>query len=372
MHPRLSLHAKSLLDAYLRPESAASFDAPQWNEVLRLAWRWRLLGRLGLRLRHAGEFDRMPFKARARLESGIAQAEVHERGVRWEANRVARALQGSDVPVVLLKGGAYVLAALPSGQGRLVSDLDILVPRARLPEVERAVLAHGWDSLDPDDYDDYYYRNWTHELPPMRHRDRKFELDIHHTILPPLGNLKPDPTLLFEAARPVAGTRFLVLAPEDMVLHSAAHLFQDGEMSAGVRDLTDLDLLFRHFGDVEPGFWDRLLPRAQSLNLTRPLFYAMRFTRRLLETPFPPTVAHSIGAHGPAGPILKAMDLITDRALLPPGVDTHSWDIEFANLLLLVRGHKLKMPLPILARHLSYKAIRPWLDWWNEEKAANG
>ena len=47
----------------------------------------------------------------------------------------------------------------------------ILAARARHPEVEWAVLDHGWDSLDPDDYDVSSYRNWTHKLSPMRHRD---------------------------------------------------------------------------------------------------------------------------------------------------------------------------------------------------------
>ena len=122
-------------------------------------------------------------------------------------NRVERALRDLNVPVVLLKGGAYVMAGLPAGRGRLMSDLDILVPRERLPEVEGALSARGWETLEADSYDDYYYRNWTHELPPMRHRDRNTELDVHHTILPPLGSLKPDPALLFDAARPLAGTR---------------------------------------------------------------------------------------------------------------------------------------------------------------------
>lgn len=370
MRLSMSPSAESLLDAYLRPQSVEAFDAPRWNDVLRLAWRWRLLARLGMRLRDAGEFEGVPFKARARLESGIAQAEVLERGIRWEANRVARALRGSDVPVILLKGGAYVMAGLPAGRGRIMSDLDILVPRDRLAEVEKALLAHGWETLEPDAYDDYYYRNWTHELPPLRHRDRESELDVHHTILPPLGKLKPDPGLLFAAARPIAGTRFLVFAPEDMVLHSAAHLFQDGEMHAGVRDLTDLDMLFRHFTTAEPGFWERLIPRAVALHLTRPLYYAIRYTSRFLETPIPSASKEAIEAFGPPAMVRNAMDQITERALLPPGVDTHSWDIELANLLLLVRGHWMKMPLPILAKHLSYKSIRPLLVWWKKQKEA--
>jgi len=371
MPSSLSTSAESLLKAYQSPEAALAFDASRWNDVLRLAWRWRLLGRLGLRLEDSGEIDRVPFKAKARLESGIAQAKVNERGIRWEANRVARALRGSDVPVILLKGGAYVMAGLPAGRGRLMSDLDIMVPRDRLPEVEKALLAHGWTMLEPDAYDDYYYRNWTHELPPMRHQDRQSELDVHHTILPPLGKLKPDASLLFKAARPLEGTRFLVLAPEDMVLHSAAHLFQDGEMHAGVRDLTDLDLLFRHFGTTEPGFWDRLIPRAKETHLTRPLYYAIRYTSKILETPIPESLRTAIEAFGPNPLIRGLMDQITDRALFPPAVDTHRWDIELANLMLLVRGHWLKMPLPILVQHLSYKSVRPILRWWKGEKDAD-
>ena len=41
---------------------------------------------------------------------------------------------------------------------------------------------------------------------------------------------------------------FAVLAPEDMVLHSATHLFNEGEFDRGLRDLNDLDLLLREFG----------------------------------------------------------------------------------------------------------------------------
>ena len=307
-------------------------------------------------------------KARERLESGIAQSKVHEKGIAWEVNRLTRALRGVDCPVVLLKGGAYVMANLPAGRGRLVSDLDILVPRERLDEVEKTLLTHGWEYLKEDEYDDRYYRNWTHELPPLRHRDRLFMLDVHHSILPPLGNLKPDPLLLIAAARPIRDSRFLVLCPEDMVLHSAAHLFQDGEMAGGVRDLTDLDLLFRHFDAEEPGFWERLVPRAEQLHLTRPLYYASRYTRRLLETPIPASVKVAIDRFMPITPIRFTMDSLTNRALIPPDADTHRWDIELANLLLLIRGHWLKMPLPILARHLTHKALRPWHRW---RKAAN-
>jgi hypothetical protein len=36
-----------------------------------------------------------------------------------------------------------------------------------------------------------------------------------------------------------------------MVLHSATHLFYDGELNHGLRDLVDLDDLLRHFSGAD-------------------------------------------------------------------------------------------------------------------------
>ena len=89
-----------------------------------------------------------------------------------------------------------------------------------------------------DAYDQRYYRQWMHELPPLRHMTRQTVLDVHHTILPLTAHLKPDPAKLWEAAVGIEGqVNFCVLAPVDMVLHSATHLFHDGELEHGLRDL---------------------------------------------------------------------------------------------------------------------------------------
>ena len=116
--------------------------------------------------------------------------------VAWEVNRVQWALQGMDVPLVILKGAAYVLAGLPVVRGRLFADLDLMVPLAHIDAVEQALVAHGWLRMQIDPYDDRYYRVWMHEIPPLRHRERKTEIDLHHTILPRTSRLKPDPALL--------------------------------------------------------------------------------------------------------------------------------------------------------------------------------
>ncbi len=162
------------------------------------------------------------------------------------------------------------MARLPNSRGRLSSDIDILVPKDRLTDVEKALLQHGWEHVKLEEYDQYYYRTWSHELPPLRHRARRTIIDVHHTILPPTGRLRPDVEKLWANAQSLEGTRFKVLAPLDLLLHAAAHAFQDGDLRHVMRDLVDLDSLLRYFG-ANKEFWDNLIERATELNLTRAL-----------------------------------------------------------------------------------------------------
>jgi hypothetical protein len=92
-----------------------------------------------------------------------------------------------------------------------------------------------------------------HELPAMRHIFRGTTLDVHHTILPPTARLKPDARLLIEASVEIPGLPGVrTLALEDLILHSASHLFHEGEPDNLLRDLTDLDLLLKHLGRTMP------------------------------------------------------------------------------------------------------------------------
>src|SRR5690606_30867577 len=149
-------------------------------------------------------------------------------------------------------------------------------------EVEAALMLHGWTSTHHDAYDQRYYRTWMHELPPMQHIHRMTVIDVHHAILPETATCRPDPAKLMAAARPIeASNGLMTLAPVDMVLHSACHLFHESETDHGLRDLVDIDALLRHFGTM-PDFWRHLPERARELELQRPLRYALRYARRIL------------------------------------------------------------------------------------------
>jgi hypothetical protein len=360
--------AAQLLRAVSEPLDLRTLEPGQWNSLLRNARRANLLYRLSAQIVRFGLLDLLPDRDRDDVLAVEEVAAHHRRGIQWETNRLRRALRGTGVAPVLLKGAAYVMADLPVGWGRVAGDIDILVPRASLAPVEQALRNAGWEPLDSDDYDDHYYRTWMHELPPLCHGRRGTILDVHHTILPLTGRVHPDAELLVQSARPLAEPGFSVLTPEDMVLHSAAHLFQDGEVFGGLRDLTDLDLMLRHFGQSEPGFWDRLTPRAEQLQLTRPLYYALRFTTRLLGTPVPGDVLQAAGRGGPGWLVLSVMDALATRVLVPEVSDGESWSRTISRFLLYVRSHWLRMPPGLLVQHLSHKAMKRYRQWRKKEQ----
>lgn len=347
-----------LRPALIDPGTVASLSAAEWELLIRQARSTGLLARLHVLLAERGRLEALPQGARNHLSSARAIADHEEKVIRWEVNRIQRALAPTAVPIILLKGAAYVFAELPLAKGRLSSDVDIMAPRAQFEIVEQALMRHGWEHIKLDEYDQRYYRTWTHELPPLRHRERKTVIDVHHTILPITSRLRPDPLKLWESARDVDGAMLKVLAPADMLLHSAAHIFQDGALERGLRDLIDLDGLLCHFGS-QPGFWKKLIERAEELGLSRPLAYALRYSRRYLDTPVPDFVLAASQRWAGGWPVV-VMDRLVRLALMPNPANKPVPGQSFARWLLYVRSHWLRMPPGLLARHLLRKSLLSW------------
>jgi hypothetical protein len=296
------------------------------------------------------------------MRAAAIAAASSQTAVRFEINRVLRALAGFDAPLILLKGSAYVLAGLPPARGRFVGDVDLMVPRERIEDVERRLVEQGWQAAELDDYDQRYYREWAHEIPPLQHPERDTPLDIHHTIVPLTSRLRPDARALLAASIPLADPRLRVLCPADMVLHSGVHLFND-EVGMPLRDLFDLHDLLCHFG-ARPGFWDELLARSRLHGLQRPLYYVLRHTARHLGTPVPAAVMQAAAAHRPAAPLKLAMDWIFDRRLQPVAHAGPRIGSTVAAWLHYLRAHWLRMPTALLARHLAVKAVRAIGERW--------
>ena len=346
-----------LLQVLRQPDALATLSLAEWDLLLRQARNANLLAHLHALLEERGLIEQVPLQPREHLESSHIIAEKHAQAVQWEVTMIRKALAKIGVPVILLKGAAYVMAKLPSAQGRLFSDIDIMVPKDNLNEVEAALMLHGWAATHHDAYDQRYYRTWMHELPPMQHIKRLTVIDVHHAILPETAYVHPDPEKLRTAAQTLDGYDDLkVFAPVDMVLHSAAHLFHEAELDNGLRDLVDIDSLISHFSNM-PSFWPELVERAKELELTRPLFYALRYSAFILHTPIPADTLRAAEVARPSRPMLALMDGLYSRALMPVHPSCSDRLTGIARRMLYVRANWLRMPPLMLARHLFHKAF---------------
>lgn len=304
-----------------------------WTGLITTARAEQLLATLAWRLHGLP----LPEDVAVLLADARAAADTVRRAALWEAEMARRALAPLGCPVVLLKGTAFAAAGLLAARGRSIGDLDILVAHADLDRVEAALLAAGWEWVKPDPYDDAYYRRWMHELPPLIHRLRDRMIDVHHTILPLTARITPDAGALLAAAVPL-GNGLAVLAPNDMLVHAAAHLFADGDLAGGLRNLWDIHCLIDDHGS------DGLAARAAHHGLAKEMARALRLTHRLFATPVDPQFRQP-----------RPGDTLYLRRLLAR--DDWGRPIRPATrLAFYVRSHWLRMPPAMLARHL-------WAKW---------
>lgn len=350
-----------LIEVLRQPERVRGLLATDWDILIRQARHANMLGRLHARLVTAGFATEIPGNAARHLVAGAHLAARLHHSVRNEIIQIKAALDAAQVPLVLLKGAAYVAAALPASEGRIFSDIDILVPLSALGAVEGRLMQHGWITPPITAYDQHYYRRWMHELPPMQHVFRGTALDVHHAILPPTARYHPDPRSLLAERMEIPGLPgVFTLSPADMVLHAATHLFHEGEADNALRDLSDLDLLLRYWGAGQPeGLWTGLLERARQQQLTHQLWLAIHFARRVFDCPVPPSVAQALARFEPGAMRRQMLTALYDRIFLPQHSSCQRTGAGLARTALYVRGHWLRMPAHLLAAHLLRKALAP-------------
>lgn len=343
-----------LAEVLLNPERTLNLNLSQYGQLVRQARSSNLLASLALVLQGKELLQQIPPEVRRHLESALVVHAKQKRDLAYNIKLLQRALASMEQKLVLLKGAAYLQAGIQAAGGRLISDIDIIVPEHRMAATEQALNQHGWESGKLDPYNERYYRKWMHEIPPLGHKKHGSTLDLHFTILPPTAAANIDASLLFEQVVEVRPNTYALCA-QDMVIHSATHLFHEGEFHNGLRDLWDLDRMLREFSENDSGFWESLVARAHALDLVGPLYYALSYSQRVFETPVPPPIIERASS-GPRKLRKPIMDFLFVRALRPNQPECRLPLTGLALYLLYLRSHYLRMPLYLLIPHLIRKA----------------
>lgn len=354
MNSREANVAADLLRVLADPQRAPALQLAEWDVLLRVGRRARLLGTLHARLERCPErYARLPACVVGHLRAASHYAAYRRQNLLIGLDALSRALP-AELPVVLLKGSAYVMQELALADGRLSSDIDLMVRREHLAAAEQALVKAGWRFQAISAYDERYYREWSHELPPLRRPGDMLEVDLHHGITPTTAQVRPDEARLFRDARPLGGSRWFVLHPHDQIIHAALHLFQDSDFADGLRDVVDIDGLVRTYLH-EAGDWLALIGRARAHGASYALWYALECCRRWLRLTLPDAVQAAAPPRWRRRVTLwafthAALPILPDRA--EPGMR------RVARVIGLVRYHWLRMPSHLLARHLTHKALQ--------------
>ncbi|NOR69338.1 MAG: hypothetical protein GQ532_06520 [Methylomarinum sp.] len=326
-----------------------------WDLLIRQARRANLLSRVAFFLQESEQLINVPLKPRIHLESALAVGEANARSVKWEIKQIYLVLQKAQLPFMLLKGAAYAHRMRTSAKGRVFSDVDIMLAAEQIDAAEKVFVHSGWIPASFDSYDQQYYRKWMHEIPPLRHLKRQTNLDVHHTIIPPTSRLKPDVHKFWASAEKIDG--IYVLSLNDMILHSATHLFHEGEFEGGLRDISDLSLLLDEFSQTGKS-WSELKARAYEQNLGGPLYYAIHYCELILHTVIPESFVNMLERENSSYLKTKIMDFLFMRALMPDHPSCDDRWTGLARWLLYIRSHWLRMPMSLLIPHLLRKS---WL-----------
>lgn len=331
------------LMALLRsPKSLGKLPDAHWHTLIEQGRQTQLLGQLAALLQRENRLDQVPTAVQRHLTLAMLIIKRRNESALWEVNTLRRAVD-RKIPLVLLKGCAYLLSGDANAPGRMFSDMDVLVRRADLPVVEASLMSVGWKPSGLNAYDQAYYRNWMHEVPPMVHVRRHTVVDLHHAINPPVSRLHIAPERLFERMVQVQAGLF-VLSAADRVIHCALHLLQEGEPGKVIRDLYDLHLLLQQHHRTADDL-QALRQRAQALNVTAQVDAAIGAARALFVT------APGVKTH--AGWLQTCL---VRAGMNANGTTTTTLAGDAASLALLAYAHWMKMPVHILLPHLVRKS----------------
>ena len=360
------LSAQTVKSLFIDPSQGNQLTHAQWSQFIFILRECDLLGRFYYLAREHECYDLFPNKVKHHLHSAKVKADRQAKQAIYEAVELGENLTEIDVHPIFLKGVAYTLRNSSASKGRVYSDMDVLVAKSQLKEVERRLSIFGWFVKDLDEYDQKYYRQWAHEIPPMQQHSRGTVADIHHNLLPPISGRAPDITMFTNHLHSTE-TGLFTLSKPAMVLHSIIHLFFNEEFSNGFRDLTDLHLMFSE-EDEKSDFWPELSKLSEQVKFTTELYYAVRYCQLITETQFPDSFLTLVN-QAKLNPVKLAMaDFLFSKVLLPHHPSCMDKYTSIARVMAEIRGHLLKMPLHILIYHSLYKVFNTVMTSFKKDK----
>jgi hypothetical protein len=206
-----------------------------------------------------------------------------------ELYQILNALREKAIPVIVMKGAYLAQDIYDDFALRSMGDVDILVKKDHLLDVNQILLALGYRlELEYGDWS-YYLANHYHFL--YVSPDESMRLEVHWHIQMPGQPFRIDENEVWERALPttVAGVETMAFCPEDLLIQICIQVtFQHPFDYYPLRSLYDIAEVVRFFGDHMN--WLQVQQRSHQWGSEKCVYLALCLTRELLSANLPDLV----------------------------------------------------------------------------------
>ncbi len=329
-------------------------ELKQWENIIHVLREVNLLAACYFQLENEDKLKSLPFFAFKHMKSAAVYSSRQSEQVTFECKLLQKTLDAENIPSVFLKGASYTLRKSKNSEGRVYSDIDLLVAKNDILKAEEAFSKHAWCTKKVSEYDNKYYREWSHEIPPMFNMHRGTVLDLHHNILLPISGREVNVEVITENCQLVDGS-YTVLSYAATILHSIVHLIISEDVSNGYRDILDITILIKE--NNSPEFWQEIASLSSKLGFNNELYLALSLSEKYANIAIPNDVWQSFNKQKNNSKLNFLLNHVYYFALQPhsPAIQTLKHKIAITVVYFL--GHLQKMPLKILIPHLFTKSF---------------
>lgn len=279
--------AERLSDAG-RSDLRARAAAIDWTQFVAMASESLVAPALLAAARHNALADLLPKEVADYLDGMASLNRLRNERIRAEIEDIAAILASVAVAPVLIKGAAHLMAQLYDNPGdRVMADIDLMVPQARLDDCVDALKREGFAILFDNGFPAH------HHFPPLGRAGDIVSLELHLQALDaPYGTLLQSADVLASSVPLPQDPRLAVASPQTQLIIAVAHTqlanhgYLYGEFA--LRDLIDTARLCRqHAGVID---WASVAKHFADHGAETALACHLLAANALLALPLPPQV----------------------------------------------------------------------------------
>jgi Uncharacterised nucleotidyltransferase len=264
-----------------------------------------------------------------------------------ELRNVLRAFREQQIEVVVLKGAALAEPVYPNRALRPMSDLDLLVKKEKLTEVETKLLDMGYILQDRGKGKEFYqerHYHWVFSKKP------DLDIEIHWHVKRPTSAFEINIDELWKSTQAVkvASVGALILSPEVLLLYLCQHSWKHS-LNGGMRPFIDIAQTTRFYASEIN--WQEVARLSAQWQMNPCAFLGFSLARDLLDARIPESCLKELR---PENFSTAIMDWARERVLGYGESSPFSPDL----LRLVWKGYGFNDRLHALQKVLSVSAVR--------------